>query len=188
MSAVLSYFALQGVADDVAFAETGLELGGGGRKRIGLARPGGGWLVFVFDRDHKSAFAERMTRLSRLGPAVACCVDERVGYLDARGYEAEREVWRVLRSDMAEDLELEVTGAPPAQFEAIYEAAKAAQQADDASDDPDDPEGFAPFVIDVPAVLVKSVCGYSYDDDVALAELREAKAAGGGFFARLFGR
>ena len=185
MSAFLSYFAVRGVPEDVALAEAGLELGRG-RKRIGLARPGGDWLVFVFDRDHKSAFAQPMTRLSRLGPAVACYVDERVGYMDARGYDSEREIWRVARPDTAEDFELEVTGTPPAQFEAIYEAAKAAQEADVADEDVED---FPPFVIDVPAVLVKSVCGYSYDDDVALADLRERAAeARGGFFARLFGR
>jgi hypothetical protein len=178
------------VAEEVALAEAGLALGPGGRKRIGLARSGENWLVFVFDRDHKAAFAERMTRLSRLGPAVACCVDERVGYMDARGYEGEREVWRVLRPDMPEDLELEVSGTPPPQFESIYEAAKAAEQAakaDDATDD--DADEFPPFVIDVPALLVKSVCGYRFDDDAALADVHDAKAPGrSGFFARLFGR
>lgn len=182
MSAVLSYFVVKGVSREAALAEAGLEVAEDGRSRTGVADLDGGWLLFTFNRNHGGAFTENMIQLSRHGPAVACVVDERVGHSGARGYQGGRETWRVERPNIADDFELIVTGTPPPQFAAMYEAAKRAQQAEMDGVESDE---ILPFVPDVPFELVRSVCGYAYDVPVSFTAVRPIKR---GFLQRLFGK
>jgi len=193
-----SWFAVRGCARDAALTQLGLEadfeIGDdwppGGRFAVGDLP--GGWLLFIAP-DLEDAFSDRFVALSAGGEAVACAIEEHVMYQEARGYRDGAEVWRVVHDpDKAASLfHLDVTGAPPANFEAMRAKALAKQKAEGGEDAGVD------LISDVPLDLAKSICGFKHDSQwpkglsfTILRRARPVRPEGGarsGFFARLFG-
>ena len=190
-----SWFAVRGCPRDEALAQLGfeadVEIGDDWpRARFAVSDLPGGWLLFVAP-GLNDAFKDRFIALSAGRDAVACSVEEHVMYQEARGYRHGAEVWRVVHDpDKGESLfHLEVTGAPPAQFEAIRARLIAEQEAEGGEDANVD------LVSDVPLDLAKSICGFKHDDHwpkglsfTMLVRAPGGKPSGGGFLARLFGR
>jgi len=151
-----------------------------------------GWLLVLSD-DDEDAFEGSLSRLAKLGPAVACRVNERVMYSEARGYSAGAEVWRVVHDPVEDEslYALDVSGTPPPQLEGIIRD-KRAQQDSEGGEEAD-----VDYIFDVPSELAQSICGFSLGegdpDDIRFSELKKIGEAdvppkSSGFFARLFGR
>jgi len=189
-----SWFSVQGASREDVLAA--LDLQPTGKQddfpdfRVCISALPGNWLLVWYDRDLKIAF-KMAAELSRLGPAVACAIEEHVMFQEARGYADGDEVWRVTHNpNEGESLyHLETAGEPPAQFAKIHADLKAEQDAEGGEDADVD------LICDVPLELAKSICGFKHDEDlpdgVVFEELGRRKNAPGsakpGFLARLFG-
>jgi hypothetical protein len=155
------------------------------RKQPSVGQLAGGWALYIID-DFEGGFRRPLEELVALGaPTVAGRQEDHVMYSESRGYEAGRELWRVVR-DSAEEpyMHVAVTGNPPPQFEAIRAKAFAEQEAEGGE------EAGVDMIYDIPLELVRSICGYrpGEEDEPELTPTRSGRTAkGGGFFARLFG-
>ena len=190
-----SWIAVQGLDPAQALAALGMEVSeilepGYFPDGISFGQMPDGWLVVLTDR-RANAFEGDLVELAKLGPAVACEVNEHVMYSEARGYEAGREAWRVAYDCEKGRYALYVSGNPPPQLERITREARAEQEAEGGEDADVD------IMIDVPALLARSICGFMLGEDEPdgfhFSELqpiggRKAPAERPGFLARLFGR
>jgi hypothetical protein len=153
--------------------------------RLGVAELPGGWTILV-SADFDGAFKKWAPALVALGrEAVACAEEEHVMYAEARGYDAGAESWRVVRDCTKEPFSyVEVTGAPPPQFEGIRTKAFA-QQAAEGGDD-----AGVDMIFEIPPQLAHSVCGFRLGEDppegVVFAELRRKRSPG--LLQRLFSK
>ncbi len=147
-----------------------------------------GWLIALTDRQD-NAFESPLVDLAKFGPAVACEVNERVMYSEARGYDANAETWRVIYDCEDGPEALKIEGNPPPQFDKIQREAKAEQEDDDGVD----------VLFEIPALLARSICGYMLGENEpegfryiklrrAGAPSGDARPKGPGFLSRLFGR
>lgn len=189
-----SWVAVQGAPRDAVLVAVGLQPTGRQEQypesRFCLAELPGDWRLIWYDDDLEAAFAASAD-LSRLGPAVACAIEEHVMVSQARGYADGVEVWRV-RHDAERDeglYHLDATGDLPAAFARIHADLKAEQDADGGKDAEVD------YIFDVPPQLARSICGFKHGEDppegVVFEVLKRGAprpgAAKPGFFARLFG-
>jgi hypothetical protein len=156
------------------------------------------WLLVISD-DGGDAFEGYLADLAALGRAVACRIHDTVMYSEARGYEAGKEIWRVVHDpDKGESLySLEASGQLPEAFDAILRGARAEQDKEGGE------EASVDLIFDVPAQLAASICGFTLGESdpdegqyrsinrIGAAPTRRRDSAQGnrpGFFARLFGR
>lgn len=153
--------------------------------------PSGWLLVWFASRDMGGADP---ATLSEGAEALYWAVEEHTMFSTAQGYVDGKEVWSITRDSDKKSEGLEVTGDPPAGFDAILKAAEAKQAEADAEDEGVD------YIFDVPSDVVASICGFRYDEDfdnlrftrIMSTGRRSAGAASGqprrGFFATLFGK
>jgi hypothetical protein len=151
----------------------------------------GGWLLFL-SRNLDDAFKGRLLRLTALGPAVACVVEEHVMYSEARGYEAGREIWRASHNSEKGIYNLDASGDLPAFFARVRDELR--EQQDEAGGEDADVD----LIFDIPQRLAREICGFQLGEEEPAgfrdSELRKAKASAaggdrsGGFLSRLFGR
>lgn len=186
MGLSLAWIAVKGVTPEAVMESLGLEPGDGGRrKQAQVGALPGGWTLYV-DPDFERGFRQPLDRLAALGAAtVAARQEDHVMYAEARGYEASREVWRVVRDSEQEPyMHVAVTGEPPPQFASIRAKAFAEQEAEGGE------EAGVDMIYEIPLDLARSLCGFKADEEWPdLTPTRPAGAAkGGGFFARLFGK
>jgi len=183
-----SWIAVKGLAPDVAIEELGLEVVSEGHEHpegnFSLLRLANDWTVVWFESGCEAAFKGPVVKLARHGPAVACGVEDHVMFSEARGYIDGKEAWRVTRDAEASD-EIEISGDVPPTYGGLLAAAIAGR-------DEDENEG-VDLLWEVPPDLAQSICGFRHDviqtDGSTFVELRRARrAAGGGFWRRLFGR
>jgi hypothetical protein len=148
------------------------------------------WLLAISD-DSADAFDGDLAQLAALGDAVACSVQEDVMYSEARGYEAGKEIWRVVHDPNEDEslYSLQINGKMPQPFDAIARETRAEQDKEGGEDADVD------FIFEVPAKLAASICGFKLDesdpDESQYRTLNRIGARGNGkagFFARLFGR
>lgn len=152
------------------------------------------WLLAISD-DSADAFDGDLARLAPLGPAIACSVQEVVMYSEARGYDAGKEMWRVVHDPNEDEslYSLRTSGELPQPFDAIVRKVRAEQDKEGGEDADVD------LIFDIPAELAASICGFTLgesDPDASqyssLHRIGAAPAARGsdrpGFFTRLFGR
>jgi hypothetical protein len=191
-----SWIAVQGLAPEQALATLELEIaaesGNGFWNGISLLAWPDGWLLVLSD-DDENAFKGRLARLAVLGSAVACSINERVMYSEARGYAAGEQIWRVVHDPNGDEslYSLQISGTPPEQLEAIVRDARAEQDAEGGD------KADVDVIFDVPPKLAQSICGFMLGegdpDEIRYSALQPiggwpVPAAKPGFFARLFGR
>ena len=147
------------------------------------------WLL-VLSADAEDAFEGKLSRLTILGPAIACSVYESVMFSEARFYVGGEQSWRVVHDpEKGESVSaLEVTGNIPVELEAIIRKARAEQDAEDGE------ESDVDLMFEIPSDLSKLVCGYKPGDEEpegfhysVLRKIGGEPAGKRGFFARLFG-
>jgi hypothetical protein len=184
----LSWIAVKGPSKDVVLSELGLievppDVEAFHSKHA-MAELPSGWLI-ILAKDFNYPTPRRMAAVSAGGMALACSIDERVMYSVARLYEEGRAVWSVDHNGGEKGLyHLDVAGDPPPELAAIRARATVEQDAEGEDADVD-------VVFDVPTELSLALCGYRFDPQVdgpAFKALKEAKAAGGGWLAKVFGR
>jgi len=148
------------------------------------------WLL-VLSADAEDAFEGKLSRLTLLGPAIACSVYESVMFSEARFYVGGEQSWRVAHDPEKEESvgALEVTGSLPAELEAVIRKARAEQDAEGGEDADVD------IMFDIPGDLSKLICGYKPGDDEregfrysVLRKIGGEPAKKPGFLGRLFGR
>jgi len=189
-----SWIAVQGLAPERAIEALGLEVE---EERtpdemtadglyLGVAP--NGWLIALTDH-RANAFEGALAGLANLGPAVACEVNERVMYSEARGYDGGSESWRVIYDCEEGPDALRVDGNPPTQFGEIQRKAKAEQEAAGGEDADVD------ALFEIPALLARSICGFMLGESepegfryLKLRRIGGEPERRPSFFARLFGR
>jgi len=190
-----SWIAVRGLTPERALEALGMEISPSPRE--GLFMEGialidwPDWLLVISDND-SDAFEGRLAKLTAFGRAVACSINERVMYSEARGYEAGEQRWAVTHDPNGDEslYSLHVTGSPPDELEAIIQAAKAEQDSEGGE------EADVDFMFDIPPTLAKSICGFLLGEgDFRAIHYSSLKPIGSpepsqkrGFLARLFGR
>lgn len=200
MGIAASWIALKGVDKAEAFERLGfLDMGEPGELYAlepSYAEMPGGWLV-ILSPEYDDAWPKQLAALSVGGEALACAIEEHVMCSVAWGYAGGREVWSLDHDpDKGGIRHLAVTGAPPAELDAIREAAFAEQAEEDRG------RAMADYVFSVPVDLVYALCGFRADGTeieggdpqmTLLEPIRPAKRAapaassGGGLFKSLAG-
>ena len=183
--ASLSWIGLKGLDRAQALGLLGLTEAPPSRRRHAawIGESPTGWTILL-STDSRFASEERLLPLSTTGAVVGCQLSETVMCATTTLYDGGRVAWRV-------DYDCEngaptVTGAPPAEYQAIHDRVVAEQAAEDASDD----ELKADLIFDIPVELAKAVTGYRHDEDgdaefVAVEAPQAARS--GGWLSRLFG-
>ena len=148
------------------------------------------WQLVISDND-EDAFEGRLSKLTLLGPAVACRINEHVMYSEARGYQAGENIWSVVHDPNGDEslYSLKISGNPPEQLEAIVRDVKAAQDSQGGE------EADVDFIFDVAPKLAESICGFMLGEgELEAIRYTSLKPIGSpeptekrGFFARLFG-
>ncbi len=193
MGWMCSWIAVKGVAKADLLQELGLEETGeavepGSRRRgMCVGEKPDGWIV-LFNENAEWASEDRVRDLSRFGQAVGLQFEDKV-QMTSIVWVADGGVslWSV--SHVNDPVyNLEVTGRPPAEFDAIRDQYFQEQDEDGGED------SSADYVHEIPIELAKSVCGYRADEQsevfVALRGLGvesddEPPRAKLGFLARL---
>ena len=113
------------------------------------------WQLVISD-DDEDAFEGRLSKLTLLGPAVACRINEHVMYSEARGYQAGENIWSVVHDPNGDEslYSLKISGNPPEQLDAIVRDVKAAQDSQGGE------EADVDFIFDVAPKLAESICGF----------------------------
>lgn len=183
----LAWAAVHGRTPEALMEALGLQPGAGsGRDRAYVGELPEGWALYV-DKDFERGFGQALDRLVALGArTIACRQEDRVMYAEARAYEGAQEIWRIVRDSERDPwLHVEASGTPPAQYEAIRARYFADQEAEGGEDADVD------LLYEIPLELARSICGFrpgETEEPELTAVAAPKAAAGGGFFARLFGR
>jgi hypothetical protein len=163
VGASISWAAVQGSTPEEVCAALGLRATG---ERLELpeaavtgAELAGGWYMVVSDHDGLELASDRiLARLSILGEAVACFVEEHNMCSAAVGWRNGHNAWRVLH-EFARGVEnLEAEGDLPPEFTQIRDERLARQQV---------VQGGEPKVddlFDIPIALVHAIIGYRHDE------------------------
>jgi len=192
-----SWVAVQGLSPDRTLEALGMEVSEvlapqdipDWRRITVMGQMKDGWLL-VLSADAEDAFEGKLSRLTALGPAIACSVYESVMFSEARFYVGGEQSWRVAHDpEKGESVgALEVTGSLPAELDAIIRDARAGQEAEGGE------EADVDLMFEIPGDLSKLVCGYKPGDDEPegfrysmLRKIGGEPAGKRGFFARLFG-
>lgn len=190
-----SWIAVQGATPEQAMEALGMEVSPAPRPYLfceGVALiEWPNWLLVISDKDD-DVFVGPLSRLAAFGSAIACSMNERVMYSEARGYEGGQQVWGVVHDPNEDEslYSLRITGSPPDQLEAIVRAAKAEQDSEGGEDADVD------VMFDIPPKLAKSICGFFLGEgDPNTIPYSSLKPIGSpeptekrGLLARLFGR
>ena len=189
-----SWIAVQGLTRERALEVLGMEISPARRPNLfmdGVALiDWPDWLLVISDKDN-DAFEGPLSKLAAFGPAVACTINERVMYSEARGYETGEQLWSVVHDPNGDEslYSLQITGSPPNQLESIARDAKAEQDKEGGE------ESDVDFIFDVPPRLAEAICGFMLGEgDLDAIRFSNLKLIGSpepsekrGFFARLFG-
>lgn len=189
-----SWVAVQGLSPERAMEALGME--SSPAPRPGLFMDGVAlidwpdWLLVISD-DDEDAFEGPLSKLTLLGPTVACRINERVMHSEARGYQAGEKIWSVVHDPNGDEslYSLQISGNPPEQLETILRDLKAKQDSEGGE------KADVDFIFEVPPKLAESVCGFMLGEgELDAIRYTSLKPIGSpeptekrGFFARLFG-
>ena len=113
------------------------------------------WLMVAAGTcNHRIINSDSMAALSKGCQAVACAIEEHVGFSMAELWLDGEQVWQVEYSADRPDV-LCWSGTLPDRFETLHASAE--------PDDSDNLEGF--FLMDIPVMMAKDIAGYRHDED-----------------------
>lgn len=121
----------------------------------------GGWYMVASNRDGLRLTQDAvLERMSRIGDAVMCFVEEHVMCSFAACWRNGQRVWSVYHDAQSGIERLDVEGEPPADFAAICDRLRAAQTAAGGK------KAEVDYIFDIPVKLARSMTGYTHDQDI----------------------
>ncbi len=119
----------------------------------------GGWYFFqARGCDHPLISGESLAGISKLGPTIACSVEEHVMVSIAQGWQSGARGWLVEHDAQSGILNLSAEGDLPASFESIKDDFFAQQNAEGGEDADVD------YIFEIPLQVARSLCGYKHDE------------------------
>ena len=129
---------------------------------VGSGLQGGWYLLQAQGCDHPMISTESLSKISTLGEAIACSVEEHVMVSVAESWNRGTRRWCIDHNAQEGVFDLTVSGHPPPHYEEIkldYITQQRAEGGDDAEVD---------LIFEIPLQLAKTICGYKHDEDPTL--------------------
>lgn len=139
------------IFERLGLVETG-EIAFGGAAHLCCAQLTSGW--FIVQGPEEYVNPERLELASANGEVVSCTAYETVMFSEAYGYRDGGMVWSVSHDPDRSENDLKIDGSPPPELGAIQRRLME-QQAQE--------EGEVDYVFEAPLEIVRTICGYRYD-------------------------
>lgn len=120
-----------------------------------------GWYLLVADRcEHKIISDTMLAKNSMDCSIVACSIEEHVMFFSAALWENGQKIWSITHDSEKDELDLQVEGQPPANFQEIRQRCFAnhlsqANQTDQYQVD---------YIAEIPLEIAKTIVGFRHDE------------------------